>query len=282
MTKLLVIDSGVGGVSILSDILKSTPVTTLTYLSDSKYFPYGKYELEELKGIVDSLVKLGLEALPNPDVIVLACNTASTQVLKHLRTYISIPIVGVVPAVKPAGQLTTSGLFGVLATPQTIASPYLENLFLSHCPNRKMLGFGSTELVVVIEDFLRGVIDQNQLEAQLVPILSPFIQSKDSQLIDVIVLACTHFPLIKDSLSKVICELAGRKIQLIDSGAAVARQLNRVLNLEQADIDDESFDIRAEMISIITRTREDTLIQDPSHEIFKDFLFRLNPEPEKI
>lgn len=268
MAKLLIMDSGVGGLSITQDILKAMPCKSIDYVSDAAFFPYGARAPDSLVNIVETLASTALQYV-KPDVIVLACNTASTLALKHLRTRTSIPIVGVVPAVKPAGLLTQTGVFGVLATPATIQSPYLENLMLSHCPNRKMIGHGSADLVVLAEAYLQGKVSAEELMPKLKQSLAPLFHKPDSNDLDVLVLACTHFPILKQQIQQLLPELTKRSVQVIDSGEAVAQQVLRVSQEcpQQAILPH---------IQIWQRNSDMKLIRDPNADVYKDFLIRVH------
>ena len=266
MARLLIMDSGVGGLSIAQDIVSTMPCTSIDYVSDAAYFPYGGRTPDSLVSIVDTFATTALEHI-QPDVIVLACNTASTLALKHLRTKTDIPIVGVVPAVKPAGLLTQTGVFGVLATPATIKSPYLENLMLSHCPNRTMIGHGSADLVVLAEAFLQGKITADELTPRLKQAIAPLFEKPESKYMDVLVLACTHFPILKQQIQQLIPELTTRAVQVIDSGEAVAKQVMRV---SKDHLQPEHDAVPS--IHIWQRSAEMKLVQDEYSDVYSEFL----------
>ncbi|MDM3870161.1 glutamate racemase [Porticoccus sp. W117] len=215
--KILVFDSGVGGLSILAELRHTLPKCQLVFACDNAAFPYGtKPEINLIER-----VEMALSALIHrldPDIIVVACNSASTLVLPRIRANFQRPIVGVVPAIKPAAMLSTSKCIGLLATPGTVQRPYTQKLiddFASHC---QVVAVGSAELVELAEQKLRGETPDNNA---LKTILAPFLAEPR---LDTIVLACTHFPLLREELSKA----AERHIKWVDSGAAIAR---RVLSL---------------------------------------------------
>jgi glutamate racemase len=157
-----------------------------------------------------------------PDLIVTACNTISTICLPELRAATSIPVVGVVPAVKPAAQMSQRKIIGVLATPATIDRPYTDDLIRKFAGDCRVVKLGSAELVSMAETKLLGEpVDT----AQLRRILAPFFDVPAGEQPDVIVLACTHFPLLRAEL-----EAAGPGgVAWIDSGTAVARRVLDVL-----------------------------------------------------
>lgn len=219
--RILVFDSGVGGLSIVQEIQKKLPFIQLIYASDNAFFPYGTKGETELIARVDAVFHKLTEAYP-VDIIVVACNTASTLALPHIRSHFSQPIVGVVPAIKPAAALSKSQVIGLLATPATVARPYTHNLIQEHAPNAEVISVGSSELVQLAEHKLRG----GQITtAQLQPILQPFFDHPRISEMDVLVLACTHFPLLRTELAAQF----PAKVQLIDSGEAIARRVASLL-----------------------------------------------------
>ena len=216
--KILVFDSGVGGLSILQALQQVLPGCAYIYASDNAAFPYGTKSPEYLISRVDTVLQVLIEKT-QPDLIVVACNTASTLVLPHIRQRFVIPIVGVVPAIKPAAMQSMSGVIGLLGTPGTITRAYTKDLletFAGHC---EVISAGSSELVVIAESALRGKAPCQQ---QLRALLKPFFEHPQ---LDTIVLACTHFPLIKDQLIKA----APRPVDWVDSGSAIARRVKSIL-----------------------------------------------------
>lgn len=221
----LVFDSGVGGLSIAAEIQKKLPFLRIIYASDNAFFPYGTKAESELINRVEK-VMVRINQLHSIDLIVIACNTASTLTLPHCRQVFSQPIVGVVPAIKPASQLTQTGVIGLLATPATVARPYTLNLIQEHAAEDQVIKLGSSELVRLAERKLRGDIIQS---AQLDSILSQFFQHPDANKMDTLVLACTHFPLMRKEIQD---WFAAHQIDLllIDSGEAIARRVEFLLN----------------------------------------------------
>ena len=217
---VLIFDSGVGGLSVYQEIRKLLPDATYTYLFDNARFPYGELSSEELIPRCCALIS-ALQTQRPADLVVIACNTASTQVLPTLRSQLSVPVVGVVPAIKPAAQLTRIGRIGLLATPATVSRPYTEKLIREFASDCTVLRIGSTELVLEAERKLAGsAVDMNCLQR----VLSPWLVDEQSP--DVIILGCTHFPLLKEELHQVMSH-----VQLVDSGAAVARRVRSQLEL---------------------------------------------------
>ncbi len=214
MSTVLVFDSGVGGLSIANAIMTKLPYVSIKYVSDNEAFPYGTQAEHELLARTLNVLKTA-QPIIQAKVIVIACNTASTIVLPALRAEFSIPIVGVVPAIKPAAALSTTKTIGLLATPGTVSRPYTDQLitdFASHC---EVIKFGSGRLVTMAEEKLRGIaVNPNELHE----LLAPLHLSK----IDTAVLACTHFPLLTSELSESLPHIK----HWVDSGDAIARRVS--------------------------------------------------------
>lgn len=216
--RVLVFDSGVGGLSVLKEIVKINPDIQVIYASDNAAFPYGTKTEQELLPRIHAVIS-SLIAAYNPTLVVLACNTASTLALDSLRAMFSVPFVGVVPAIKPAAEASQSKVIGLLATPATIRRPYTQQLIQSYAQDCEVIKVGSSWLVELAEQSLNG--SKADPDA-LCGILQPFLMAKE---IDQLVLACTHFPLLKDDLQAL---LPG--VTLVDSGNAVARRVQSLLN----------------------------------------------------
>lgn len=219
--RVLVFDSGVGGLSILNEIRQRLPACEFIYASDNEAFPYGTKGEEELIARVALVLQKLLQNFAI-DIIVIACNTASTLALPHIRSHFTQPIVGVVPAIKPAAARSTTKVIGLLATPATVARPYTKDLIHQHANNCTVISIGSSELVLMAEQKLRG---EPIFTQQLTQILAPFIEHSHTSQLDTIVLACTHFPLLRQEILAVL----PANIDLIDSGAAIARRVEFLL-----------------------------------------------------
>ncbi|QSP96325.1 glutamate racemase [Marinobacter salinisoli] len=211
--RVLVFDSGVGGLSVASCIVEELPGIELVYLADNLGFPYGDKPESVVVERCLSLIAAVLETVPC-DVIVVACNTASTVVLPHLRAMTDVPVVGVVPAIKPAAAKTENGRIGVLATPATIRRPYLDSLvneFAAHCQVERI---GHSGLVRWAEDLVRGVpVPMEALAASVAG-----FRRVD---VDTVVLGCTHYPLLGAALREVLPGVH----HWVDSGQAIARRV---------------------------------------------------------
>ncbi|OAT27879.1 glutamate racemase [Proteus myxofaciens ATCC 19692] len=212
---VLVFDSGVGGLSVYREIREKLPNAHYIYVFDNEAFPYGEkspeFIIERVMNIITAVAqKHSLAA------IVIACNTASTVTLPSLRTkFTDIPIIGVVPAIKPAAKLTCNGVVGLLATRATVKRPYTQELIERFATDCKVHCLGSAELVELAEKKLHG--EDVPLDA-LRTILTPWLKMKEPP--DTVVLGCTHFPLLTDELLSILPD--GTRI--IDSGAAIARR----------------------------------------------------------
>lgn len=217
--KVLIFDSGVGGLSVFEQVVKQSPALKYFYLFDNAYFPYGELEADfivlRLKQLLSAFVDKH-----KIDLIVIACNSASTVALPFLREHFSIPIVGVVPAIKPAASLTKNGVIGLLATPATIERPYTAQLINEFAADKQVLKIGSTHLVKLAEFKLHGkLIRQADIEAVLAPWLNL------EKVPDTIVLGCTHFPLLKEEIARCF----QHNINLVDSGNAIAQRVAQLL-----------------------------------------------------
>ena len=219
--RILVFDSGVGGLSVADEIQQHLPLHPLIYASDNAFFPYGTKGESELIGRVDRVITELLERYP-ADILVIACNTASTLTLPHLRSKLDLPIVGVVPAIKPAAQMSKSGVIGLLATPATVARPYTHELIREYAPNCQVIALGSSELVQIAEQKLR---DETINTQAIEKIAQALMSAANAEKMDVLVLACTHFPLLKAELMQQL----PTSLTLIDSGAAIARRVASLL-----------------------------------------------------
>ena len=197
MRPLLVFDSGVGGLSVLKPIRTLIPGAPLVYAADSAGYPYGTKSESEIAARVPALLGRLSERF-DPELIVIACNTASTIALDAVRAALHLPIVGTVPAIKPAAALSRSRTIGVLGTEATVRQPYVDRLSAEFAADCTVIRHGSAELVDIAEAKLRGIGPD---PAALARILEGLFGQPGGERIDVIVLACTHFPLIEAELS---------------------------------------------------------------------------------
>lgn len=228
ISNVLIFDSGVGGLSVYREIVQRLPHLNYTYLFDNEAYPYGTLPEDILLKRVTHFITNMVREL-NIDLVVIACNTASTIVLPELRSRLMIPVVGVVPAIKPA-CLAAKQAVGLLATPATVTRPYVQQLIDSFSSKKEVALLGSSELVDMAEAKLRD-IDINS--GRLAEILQPF-KSK----VDVVVLGCTHFPLIREEIQTVL----GASVTLVDSGKAIAARVANLLNEPEQSVNREKRD----------------------------------------
>lgn len=225
--RVLVFDSGMGGLTVAREIMARAPGVAVDYAADTGFFPYGdKSDAALRKRLPEIAADLVRQA--RPDVFVIACNTASTLALEEVRACLDIPVVGTVPAIKPAVAETRTGVIGLLATPGTIRRAYTADLIHRFAADVRVVLHGSVELVRLAEAHAAGEpYDVSGFsDAQ-----SPLFEAEGGEEIDTIVLACTHFPLVREQLSNA----APRQMRYVDSGAAIARQTLRVLERETRD-----------------------------------------------
>lgn len=219
--KVLVFDSGVGGLSVVAEIRKLLPNLSIDYLADDAFRPYGEKTVEAILERLPELIST-LDIMLKPDAIVIACNTASTTALAAIRKKVSTPVIGVVPAIKPAAEMSVTKKIAVLGTPGTVRRQYVDDLIDSFAKNCSVKLRGTLKLVDYAERKLSGeTIDTSLIAADIEPLFSK-AQITD---IDTIVLACTHFPLLREELEMI----TGPSVNWIDSGAAIARRVEQVL-----------------------------------------------------
>ena len=219
--RVLVFDSGSGGLSVSGAVREQLPGVDLIYAADVAAFPYGKWS-EVL--LVRRILKVMRELIDatRPDCVVIACNTASTLALDALREEFRVPFVGTVPAIKPAGAQTRSGVIGVLATPGTVKREYTRTLIHTYAYHCKVLLHGAPHLAEIAERKLAGhPVDSKTLLAEIKPVF----RSRGGARTDVVVLGCTHYPLLMEEL----VEVAPWPVTWIDPAPAIARRTASIL-----------------------------------------------------
>jgi glutamate racemase len=192
------------------------PHAPIVYVADNAGYPYGKRSEQEIASRVPALLGRLVERF-HPRLAVIACNTASTIALEHVRSALDLPVVGTVPAIKPAAELSSSRVIGVLGTEATVRQPYVDNLAAEFAADCTIIRHGSPELVDLAEAKLAGgdvTVEAVRAAAQ------PLFDSSQGNRIDVGVLACTHFPLLRDELNE-----AFPSVEWIDGGAGIARRI---------------------------------------------------------
>jgi glutamate racemase len=222
--RILVFDSGLGGLTVFRAIRERLPGADYLYLADDARFPYGALPPDDLiTGVLDVIGAATRNFAA--DCIVIACNTASTLVLPALRAAYSIPIVGTVPAIKPAAAATQSGLISVLATPGTVSRDYTTELIRDFAQGVEVTLVGSKHLAGLAERALRGEpVSEEAIRAEIAPC---FVE-RAGRRTDTIVLACTHYPLLLDRLQA----FALWPVQWIDPAPAIARRVVQVIGRE--------------------------------------------------
>lgn len=214
--RILLFDSGMGGLTVARAVATQLPEAHLIYAADNAAFPYGAWKERDLIARIVMVIGRLIEAV-KPDVVVVACNTASTIALAELRAAYKLPFVGTVPAIKPAAAQTKTGVIGVLATPGTVSREYTHSLihtFAFHC---KVLLHGAPRLAEIAEQKLRGhAIDLEELKAEVAPVF----RKRDGKPTDVVVLGCTHYPLLTEEIASV----APWPVTYIDPAPAIARR----------------------------------------------------------
>ena len=205
-------DSGIGGLGIFNAIRAILPQEHMRYFGDTAHFPFGTKPAKT----VQQLTLAGLQRLATDcNIIVIACNTASVNDLDYYRAQINVPIIGVVPVIKTAAQLTENNIIALLATPVTVQAPYTETLIQQFAPDKQVMKLGCTDLADAIES---GKVTTALLERYLTHLRA-----------DVVVLGCTHYTLIKGQIQ----QLVGPDVKVIDSNEAVARQVLRIMQRDE-------------------------------------------------
>ena len=230
---ILVFDSGVGGLTVLREARVLMPDRRYIYVADDAGFPYGDWEEAALLDRMTALFGELIERF-RPELFMIACNTASTLAIDHLRkVYPEQTFVGTVPAIKPAAERTRSGLVSVLATPGTVKRQYTRDLIRDWASKVNVRLVGSTELARLAERYARGgMVDEEEVLREI----EPCFVEQDGKLTDIVVLACTHYPFLVNRMRKV----APWPVDWIDPSEAIAR---RALSLVRQGAPEEGSDI---------------------------------------
>jgi glutamate racemase len=214
---LLIFDSGVGGLSVAGAIRAALPQAPLVYVADAAGYPYGTKPASLIEARVPALLGRLAERF-DPELIVIACNTASTIALDAVRAALDLPIVGTVPAIKPAAALSKTRTIGVLGTEATVRQPYVDRLAAEFAADCRVLRHGSAELVDLAEASLRG---EHGNRASYAKVLEGLLGQDGGEVIDTIVLACTHFPLVEAELAAAV----PRPLAFVDGKEGIARRV---------------------------------------------------------
>ncbi len=214
---ILLFDSGVGGLSVLAEVRKTRPDAPIVYAADTAGLPYGEKTEAEIAARVSGLLGRLAERYA-PRLIVIACNTASTIALGMVREVLEVPIVGTVPAIKPAAALTRTGTIGLLGTAATIRQGYVDRLEAEFAANKRLIRHAAPGLVQAAEQALRGEMPDLAVFAEAAAGLR---EQPGGKAIDTVVLACTHFPLVEAELRQAL----GGDVQFVDGAAGIARRV---------------------------------------------------------
>lgn len=214
---LLLFDSGVGGLSVLAEVRAALPDAPIVYVADNGGFPYGTKTEAEIAARLPALLGRLAERY-RPRLITIACNTASTIALAGVRAALDLPIVGTVPAIKPAAEQSQTRVIGVLGTNATVRQPYVDDLSARFASDCLVLRHGSAELVQLAEASLRGEPTRDDAYAQ---VMAGLLDQEGGDRMDTVVLACTHFPLVADRLAAV----TPRALRFVDGAKGIARRV---------------------------------------------------------
>ena len=214
---LLLFDSGVGGLSVLAEVRKLLPQAPVIYAADNAGLPYGTKTEAQIAARVAGLLGRMTERF-HPRLVCIACNTASTIALGMVRDVLEVPIVGTVPAIKPAAAMTRTGTIGLLGTEATIRQAYVDRLEHEFAQGKLLLRHAAPELVAAAEAKLRGeAVDP----AVYVRAAQGLRRQPGGDQIDTVVLACTHFPLVEAELA----EAFGPGVGFVDGAQGIARRI---------------------------------------------------------
>ncbi len=215
-----VFDSGVGGLSILLEIQKLLPHETTLFVADQAYVPYGAKNREQLIDRVGRIMEFFEEK--EVKAVVAACNTATVYTIDEMRERFKFPIIGTVPVVKTIASLTKTGKTAVFSTPATAKSEYLQSLIKKFAHDVEVKCIGGSNLEELVEE---GKTDTKETIEILKKHLQPLVEDG----VDAIALGCTHYPFLRDEIERIV----GKRVEVVDSGGAVARRVKEVLTNEK-------------------------------------------------
>jgi glutamate racemase len=228
----VVFDSGLGGLTVLREIVRARRDAHYVYVADDAFFPYGHHSEEQIIARVVPLIG-ELIAAHAPDLVVIACNTASTLVMSHLRREYKVPFVGTVPAIKPACAKSKTKRVSVLGTKGTVKREYTKALIRDFAHGCHVTLVGSPELASLAEAALSGIeVNDREISAELAPCFVGDGEGNSART-DTVVLACTHYPLLMDRLIR----LAPWPVDWIDPAPAIARRVADLLRPPGGEVD---------------------------------------------
>jgi len=251
-------DSGVGGTSIWKEVHQLLPKENTIYLADSKNAPYGQKSKDKI--IEFSIKNTEFLLNKNAKIIIVACNTATTNAISILRNKYNVPFIGIEPAIKPAGLVTKTKKIGILATQGTLNSELFEKTSGTINPSIKIIEQVGDGLVNLIE---KGYIDSPKMDQLLKKYLAPMLEEN----VDALVLGCTHYPYLIPKIKTII----GNSVQIIDSGLAVAKQTKNVLKeLELLQLKDDSYGTSHQFYTNTSTTMLSKLLSNDRLRISKE------------
>ena len=230
---ILLFDSGVGGLTVLSELRALMPKAPVIYAADMAGLPYGSKSEAEVAARVAGLLGRMAERY-EPRLICIACNTASTIALGMVREVLETPIVGTVPAIKPAASVTRSGTIGLLGTEATVRQKYVDDLEKEFAEGKTLLRYGANGLVALGERKLRG---QPVSVEEVTKAASGLVLQPGGENLDTVVLACTHFPLLEPELR----EAFGRNVKFVHGAQGIARRIEHLLEGQKFSLWSKSF-----------------------------------------
>ena len=217
---ILLFDTGVGGLTVLAELRKVLPGAPVIYAADHAGLPYGTKTEAEIAARVCGLLGRMSERF-HPRAICIACNTASTIALGMVREVLEVPVIGTVPAIKPAALVTQTGVIGLLGTAATVRQPYVDRLEAEFASDKVLIRHAASGLVEMAERKLRGeTLEPGAVRREV----SGLLEAEHADRIDTLVLACTHFPLLEEELLQVF----GPQVRLVHGAAGIARRIAAV------------------------------------------------------
>ena len=225
--RILLFDSGMGGLTVAAAVREALPLAQLVYAADTAAFPYGAWEevrlIERILAVMGRLIEAS-----GPDIVVVACNTASTIALSQLREVFPVPFVGTVPAIKPAAQNSKTGIIGVLATPGTARREYTQALIQTYAYHCKVFLHGASRLAEIAEaKLMGGSVELDEIRDEIQPVF----RYREGKRTDIVVLGCTHYPLLLEDIRKA----APWPVEYVDPAPAIARRVVDVLKQQSLD-----------------------------------------------
>jgi len=244
---IAVFDSGVGGLPYLLWLKQNLPAERFVYLADRANFPYGEKSEQQLRMIITETVGRYIAA-QRPKMMVIACNTASVTTLADLRRTYKIPFVGVVPAVKPAAEMSRAKSIGIFATRRTVEDPYTQDLIQTYARDCRVSRYAGVEIVELVENRFFNTSGEEKRRI-LAPAVDFFLERK----VDAVVIACTHFIFVEPELR----EMLGPEVRIIDSREGVGRQTIHVLQEQQLQVGESQGQYRDGNRFYITRDEDE-------------------------